>query len=410
MLSTDELNGRSTSISALGPVTEGGRSAVNTVRGLRSFLAAQAVENDSAGRFAGVSVGRLLDAGVLSVCAPPACGGLGLRSLYDVSVLLKEIAVGDGSVAVAVSMHLALAVYFARSGTTDRQREWLSAIGRREMVLASAVAEAGTEAWRVMTTARPGPGGWLVSGQKILVSNSPGATHFYTRLRAEGTSGYSMGTAMIPVSAPGVSVLDDWRGLGLRGSGSGRVRFDDVFVPDSVLRVGGRWGEPDPTDFEGRAAASIPIVATYLGMAESAHQAALRAYARSTQTPGRGRADSVAVRWLVSDMAIAMAEATAVFRCVLSDIDSVFSGSEPRSADPAVGRDLLRDCLIASLVVERAACRVVDAAMQVCGGGSYLAGHELERVYRDVKAAAFMRPFSPPERYVEFLGPEAVVA
>jgi len=410
VLSPDELNGRSTSITALGPATDAGRAAVTAARGLRPFLAEQAVANDSAGRFAAASVSRLSEAGLLSVCAPVAAGGLGLDSLHDVSVLLKELAVGDGSVGVAVSMHLALAVYFARSGTTERQREWLAAIGRREMVLASAVAEAGTEAWRVMTTARKAPGGWSVSGQKILVSNSPGATHFYTRLRAETGSGYAMATAMVPASATGVVVLDDWRGLGLRGSGSGRVRFDDVFVPDAALRVGGRWGEPDPTDFEGRAAASIPIVATYLGMAETAHRAALRAYARAAEAPGRGRADSVAVRWLVSDMAIAMAEATAVFRCVLSDIDSVFAGSVPRSADPVVGRDLLRDCLIASLVVERAAYRVVDAAMQVCGGGSYLAGHELERVYRDVKAAAFMRPFSPPERYVEFLGPEAVAA
>ncbi|SDT80603.1 Acyl-CoA dehydrogenase [Actinoplanes derwentensis] len=399
------------------PVTDAGREAVEAARRLAPFLSEQAAANDAAGRFAAESMARLRDEGVLAVSAPPAAGGLGLTSLHDVSLLVKQLASADGSVGVAVSMHLALAVYFARTvetaepGSRPAQEQWLDQIGRRLMVLGSAVAEPGAEAWRPTTTACPAGDGWVISGTKILVSNSPAATHFYTRLRAERDGGYEMATAMIRADAPGVTVLDDWRGLGLRGSGSGAVRFADVAVPAGLVRAGGRWGTPDPTDFEGRAAASIPIVAAYLGMAEAARDTALTEFAKGRSSPSaRGRSDAVVTQWQMAELTIALAEATAVFRDALVRIDDMFRSTAPRRADVTVGRSLLRDCLIASIVVERSANRVIDAAMQICGGRSYTAGHPLERGYRDVKAAAFMRPFSPPERFVEFLLPDSVEA
>ncbi|TPG05127.1 acyl-CoA dehydrogenase family protein [Curtobacterium flaccumfaciens] len=391
-----------------------GREAVRSFEAHRSYLQEQAAVNDRLGQTAISSVERLRCAGLLGVSAPKPSGGLGLTSLHDVSLLVKEIAAADGSVGVALSMHFALAVYFARtiaaSDDADLvQREWLRELGSGAMVLASAVAEPGLEAWRPATEARQDADGWTVSGRKTLVSNSPSATHLYTRVRCVGPGGTRMGSAMIPVAAHGVEVLDDWDGLGLRGSGSGTVILDDVRVPDRSMRRGGPWGRPDPDDLEGRAAASIPIVAAYLGIAQAASDIALAEFARDS--PGaRRRSEATAIRWYVADMTVAYAEAEAVFQRSLERIDEVFASTPPRSADPKVGRRIMRECLIASLAVERETARVIDAAMQICGGRAFTADHPLARCYRDAKAAAFMRPFSPPERFVEFLLPGSTEA
>lgn len=396
-------------MSALEPRTAEGARAIALARSLCPFLREQAGRNDAAGTFAHASIERLRAEGVLGICAPESQGGLGVTSLYDVSLVLAELGRGDGSVAVAASMHLALTCYYARSVRTSgaepsRHAPWLEQVGRRAMVIASAVAETGREAWRVMTTARRAAEGWVISGEKILVSISPAATHLYTRLRAETPGGHVMATAMIPTTAAGVTICDDWQGLGLRGSGSGRVKLDGVAVAEADLRLGGTWGIPDPTDYEGRAASSIPIMGAYLGMAEAAHDLAVSEFERASASGGpRARTEAVALRSQLAEVMIALGEIRSVMHCVASSVEEVFQSTRPRTVDPEVGRTLLRECVVAALVIERATARAVDGAMQICGGRSYGAGHELARIYRDTKAESFMRPYSPPERYVEFL-------
>lgn len=395
---------------ALEPRTEAGRRAVALVRSLAPRLGELAVEHDASGEFARPSVELLSREGVLAICAPVSMGGMGVSSLYDICVVLVELGRIDGSLAVAMSMHLALTGYYARIVRTappERppllQREWLARVGRRAMLVSSAVAEPGRESWRVMTTACKVEGGWSISGEKILVSASPAATHFYTRLRAETPEGsYVMASAMIPAHAPGVTVCDDWQGMGLRGSGSGRVRFENVRIEDAELRLGGVWGVVDRSDFEGRAAASIPIVATYLGMAEAAHDLAV-AEARRTGDGPASEDLPIAAQHQLAEIFIAMAEARSVMHCAMNEIDAAFRTTAPRTLDPEAGRGLVRASLIASLVVERTAAKVVDAAMRVVGSRSYGASSVLARIYRDIKAATFMKPYSLSRRYVEFL-------
>ncbi len=55
------------------------------------------------------------------------------------------------------------------------------------------------------------------------------------------------------------------------------------------------------------------------------------------------------------------------------------------------------------MIVERSGGEAVDLAMQLCGGQSYRADHPLARMYRDIRAAAFMRPWAPAEEWLDFL-------
>ncbi|MFE4333858.1 acyl-CoA dehydrogenase family protein [Streptomyces sp. NPDC056831] len=374
-------------------------------------MSKEAAVHDLQGTFAQDSVELLQREGVFAACTPRAAGGGGLESLYDLTVLLSRIACHDPAVATGAGMHLNLAWYYARTVRTSRGTEedgfgaggtsveerWLSAMACDGMIVASTVAEHGCAPWQVETTARPTPGGWIVSGKKSTVSISPAATHFYARLKVLTEDGPVLGSAMIPADLPGVTVLDDWNGLGLRGSGSGQVIFDDVPVTAEHLRVRGPWGRRDTTAFEGRAASASPLSGIYLGIAEAAAEWALdRGLSRRVEP-------SAGLRAMVADLKVALATARGALHGALSQVDSALRDAPPRTLEASVGRALLEEGVIAALIVEREAIKVIDLAMQISGAGAYSAAHPLSRMYRDVRAASFMRPYAPPEQWVDFL-------
>ncbi|MEU2085515.1 acyl-CoA dehydrogenase family protein [Streptomyces albus] len=394
--------------SELRPATTGGEQAVAAVTKLHDFLAKEAEVTDREGRFAGQSVQALADVGVFAAAAPSDLGGFGVERLHDLTVLTAAIARADPSVAVAHYMHTALAWYFARvvrfgadgePGYLPR-REWLEAIGARRMLLCSAVAERGADYWNLATTAKPSYNGWVVNGRKILASVSPAATHFYCRLKAERGKGAHLASAMIPADTPGVHVEDDWQGLGLRGSGSGTVEFSDCVVPEDALLVRGPWGKRDASMLEGRAVSGMGLNGVYLGLAEAARDEALAALNRPSE---RRRTASAAVKTSVAEMETALAAARGTLATALQDFDSYLLTNKPQVTTDDVSRAMMKECQTVSTVVERAATTVVDHAMRVTGGASYTAHHPLARAYRDVRAAVFMPPYSPPEESVDFL-------
>ncbi|MEV7026923.1 acyl-CoA dehydrogenase family protein, partial [Kitasatospora sp. NPDC093558] len=364
---------------------------------------------------------RLEAAGLLAACVPVTDGGAGLDSVHDLGVVTARLAEADASVATAVFMHLALSMHFARTATATPgrntpQRRWTRAIGERRMIVCSTVTEPGTSAWLPATTAVPEDGGWTVTGRKAMASLSPVATHFYTRLRAETPDGPMIGSVLIPGDLKGVDVHDTWDGHGLRGSGSGTVTFDRVRLPGDAVSFRGHWGErPGTGALGGKVRVAAPLLGVPLGIAEAAHRTALAALSGAGDgtpgapgAPGRRRTGTAGTTAALAELETALASARGVLRCLLLDVDA-------HDAD-AHGPDLMRACIAAGTVVERAALHAVDLAMQLCGGGSYRAGHLLGRLARDVRATMFMRPHAPAEEWADALadlalaGPPSVVS
>ncbi|MBC2879516.1 MULTISPECIES: acyl-CoA dehydrogenase family protein [Streptomyces] len=403
--------------SELRPATTSGEQAVAAVAKLHDFLAEQARITDQEGRFARDSVEALAEAGVFAATVPVELGGLGVERLHDLTMITARIARADASVAVAYYMHIALAWYFARvvrfGADTEPgylpRREWLEAIGERRMLLCSAVAERGADYWNLATTATASYNGWAVNGRKILASLSPAATHFYCRLKAERGDGAHLASAMIPADTPGVHVEDDWDGLGLRGSGSGSVVFSDCVVPEEALLVRGPWGKRDAGMLEGRAVSGMGLNGVYLGLAEAARDQALESLSRPASSRPRTTTSS-SVRTAVAEMEIALTAARGTLATALQDFDSYLLLNKPQVVTDDMSRAMMKECQAVSLVVERAAVAVIDHAMRLTGGASYHARHPLARAYRDVRAAAFMPPYSPPEEAADFLAETSLTA
>jgi alkylation response protein AidB-like acyl-CoA dehydrogenase len=401
----------------LEPVTYSGFQTVAAVTNLHDLLAEWAATDDAEGRFASKSVQALVDAGVFAAAVPVDLGGFGVERLHDITVITARIARADASVAVAFYMHIALAWYFARVvrfGTEQQSHgfprlQWLEAIGGRSMLLCSAVTERGADYWNLNTTATPSRGGWIINGRKVLASASPAATHFYCRLKASIGHRHYLASAMIPADTPGVHLDNNWDGLGLRGSGSGDVVFADCPLPENALLIRGEWGRRDPRMLEGRAVSGLGLNGVYLGMAEEAHDVAVATLEKSP-TGRRRRLSAASVRVGIAEMEIALITARGVLAAALQDFDAHLTQNGPQALSDQMCHGMMKVCQSVSFVVERAATDVIDHAMRLVGGSSYAARHPLARAYRDVRAAAFMLPYSPPEEAMDFIASAAPVA
>jgi Acyl-CoA dehydrogenases len=135
-------------------------------------------------------------------------------------------------------------------------------------------------------------GGYRVSGRKIFASGSPAGDIFTTlAIYDDPADGPTVMHFAIPLDAPGVKRHDNWRTLGMRGTGSHDLTLDGVFVPDAVIsarRPSGRWSHL----WHIVAATALPVIySVYVGVAEAARDVALArpAPSRRSHRPGDSR-------------------------------------------------------------------------------------------------------------------------
>jgi alkylation response protein AidB-like acyl-CoA dehydrogenase len=282
-------------------------------------------------------------------------------------------------VAIGVNMHLVAVLNMERrrqAGDARRARAFaasLERIVRDGVILAAAISEPGQDLTRPATIATRTKAGWRIDGRKWFCTMSPAATHLYVAVSYDERYAY----AMVPTTARGVTVNDDWDALGMRASGSNSVTFDGVELPESAVRGGFAAGDPLPY-MERNLVAGLFHASASLGIAESADAIA------------RGRVNGDArARMLVADNAIDLAASRAALSRAAElidddaeDVDALFAESQAAKA-----------------FVNGAAARVVERALDLSGGAGYLNGSPLARAYRDVKAATFMHPLGANRAY-----------
>jgi alkylation response protein AidB-like acyl-CoA dehydrogenase len=304
-------------------------------------------------------------------------------------------------------MHLAYLINVVRSwqiavASADERRvhalgQSLAEIARDGVVFAAAGSERGQDLTRPATTATRTGGGWRVTGRKVFCTMSPAADVLYTAVTfADEGGGERYGYAMIPRTAAGVTVHDDWDALGMRASGSHSVSFEDVPLPADALRGGFPVG--DTVEYiERNLAAGLLHASATLGIAESAYELALRRLAEHGAT-GNGR-DGV----LVAESTIELAACRAVFGRAAALIDEHHEANPTSNGTDEELTALFSEAQAAKAFIGQAAPRIVDRALALSGGAGYLNGSPLARAYRDVRAGAFMHPLGDNRAY-EFLG------
>ena len=384
--------------------TLAGSRLVELAEELAAEIGPRAAHHDRDGTFPRHSFAAVKRSGYLTAPIPVELGGLGAASVHDIVVAASRLARGDASVTLGVNMHLVFLLNVVRrhevaaaAGDERRARafrETLEDIAGEGTVYAAAVSEPGQDLGRPATTARPADGGWIVNGHKIFCTMVSAADVLYTAVTYEDGEGRELyGYALIPRTAPGVVVHDDWDSLGMRASASHSVSFELVRLPAAALRGGFPVG--DATAYmERNLAPGLFHAAVALGIAESTHDVAVGRLARRPDTGGE---------LLAAESVVELAAARATLARAAARIDEhhAWNPATRGTADELTA--LFAGAQAAKAFVSGAATRVVDRSLTLVGGGGYLSGSPLARAYRDVRAVAFMNPLGAG-RAQAFLG------
>lgn len=347
------------------------------VRDLGPELARNAVRHDAAGTFVAESFELLREHGLLALAVPTELGGLG-ATLREVAAVQAEIARHCSSTALASSMHQHVTAFTAwryRRGLPGAEAT-LKRVADEGIVLVSTGGGDLTDPKGEAVRDESGTG-WRVSGRKAFASQSPAGTVMSTMFRYDDPeNGARVLNMAVPLASPGVTVLDDWDPLGMRGTGSNTVVLDDVVVPDERVLAERPHGVVDPP-LQTILTIAIPIIsAVYLGTATAAYEAAVASVA-----PADGDV-------LVQRQIGLMSHRLRIARWALE------RASEEIGDDPQPSLDNVLAAMAAKREVALAAVEVCDLAMEVAGGRAYMKGSVIERSYRDVRAVKF-HPFTP---------------
>lgn len=384
---------------AMEPATPAGARVVAAAAGLIETFRARADAADRASEICAENYTDMQRAGITAAFVPAELGGMDMRSMHDWNLLLATLARGDGSAAIAISMHLSatrgLAALYRTSeaGSEARKRAGgiLEAVARGEMLICSTTTERGTDNLHPLTEATACPEGWRLNGTKNFVTMSPLATHVATNVRMRDDDGDHIANVLLAMDTEGVHQLGDWDALGMRASASQSVRFENCLVPPDALRKIGPWGRWSIPVLVNRTLANVPLVAAFLGIAEAAFELAL-----DGQKKAEGVANRPGVALALAEMEIRLSAAQAMMSRISTKLDDFMAATdEGRQATYEAGHELMKDYQSAKWIVNRNAIDIVSQAMDLSGGGGFMARNPLSRLYRDVRAGPFMQPYSP---------------
>jgi alkylation response protein AidB-like acyl-CoA dehydrogenase len=351
---------------------------VAVARELGPRFAARAAAHDADDTFVADNYAELRERRVFSAGVPAELGGGG-ASHPELCDVLRTLAQYCSSTALALAMHThQVAVPAWRWRHDDLEVEpLLRRIAAEELVL---VTSGGSDWLAGSGRAEKVEGGYRVSGRKVFASGSPAADLFMTMaVHQDPVAGPTVLHFAIPFTAPGVKVQDNWRTLGMRGTGSNDVVLDDVFVPEAAIgvrRPAGRWSPP----WHVVATVALPLInSVYVGVAEAAASLALG------EARARGRHDDA-----TQEAAGAMQTELAAARMALRHMITVAAGP--------VSSETTNEILMGRTLVAEAAVRTVEAAMNVVSGAGFFRGLGLERLFRDVQASRYHPLRAPAQR------------
>lgn len=341
-----------------------------------------AARHDREGSFVAEAYDVLRSAGYLALAVPVELGGRG-ATIREVAMAQRELARHCASTALASVMHHHVVLFTAwrhRRGLPGAEAT-LRRVAEECIVL---VSTGGADQTRPRGRAVRVEGGYQVSGRKIFASQSPVGTVLSTMFPFEDPDeGQIVLNMAVPMSSDGVTVLETWDAMGMRGTGSHDVELHDVFVPEERVLARRPHGKIDGPLQVILSVAMPPIAAVYLGVAEAARDHAV------TAVTGSARGDDPTVQRQVGLMDTRLRVAGWALDGALGIV----------GADPEPSMGTVAAVMAAKREIALAGIEVCDLAMDVAGGAGYYRSSPIERCYRDVRGAKY-HPFSPDETLV----------
>lgn len=394
----------------LQPVTEPGRHMVDLAEKHAADFATRAEEHDRDGTFAVENIEDIKKSGFAAAAVPKEFGGMGVTSIHDCIVAMNRLGRAEGSTPLAFTMHLFRTLTTVRawrnaiaSGDDMRQqrsKDLLKKIGAGELIITVANSERGANIRTSRTLATKVDGGWLFNGTKTFATGSPSADMLAVRARYENEAGQTrMGAAIVPVTRPGVAIMNNWDGLGMRGSGSHDVVFTDYFVNDQEFDDIGEFGKFNAQFLAIASGSSLALSSIFLGISETAHKIAVDSIAN------RGTARYPMNQVTAADNEIDLAATRGILSRAAQAYNDFYQTGAGASSNVSSKEafQLIKNAACAKKFVMDRSCVIVDRAITLYGGGGYLNNSTLARLYRGVRAGPLMQPWASNQA-IELIG------
>jgi alkylation response protein AidB-like acyl-CoA dehydrogenase len=343
---------------------------------------------DETAEFNWTAVKKMGPLGLLGLEVPEAYGGAEMDAI-SATIAVEEMGWACGSTALAISAHNGLALGpIVRYGSDELKEAWLPRLATGEGKLGClALTEPGAGSdlqGGVRTTARREGDEWVVNGNKMWTTNASIADMIVVLCRTDPDGGSrSLSHILVPTDAPGVTIAPPEKKMGLMGSPTHAVSFDNVRVPAGNLvgEEGRGLQQTLATLDHGR----ISIGALALGIAQAAYESALN-YAHERQTFGQPIAHYQAVQWMLADAATEIQAARLM----------VYWAAWLKEQ----GQPITQAASMAKLFATEVSERVCRNAVQIHGGYGYSREFEVERMYRDTRLMTIGEGTSEIQRLV----------
>ena len=366
--------------------------------GLTKF-ADRAASIDKEARFPTENYEDLHSNKLMGICIPKEYGGRG-ADLRAYMLAAAEIGRYCGATALTFNMHVSSCLWTGvladhlsmdikqRTQHNEMRQLHYKRILEKGAIYAQPFSEGGDAAagkTAFGTTALVSENGWIINGKKIFASLS-GHANFYgvlcTELETPDTKPSRANTMYIAINSmsKGVKVEGEWDPLGMRGTVSRTLIFDNVFVPFEEQLM--------PRGVYFNAAKQWPhmfmtLTPSYMGIAQAAYDFTIR-YLRGEQpgTPPIKRRMYATKQLAVAEMQIMLEQTKSLWFQSITE------------ARPNPSKAALMRAWAAQYSVMENANKIAQLAVRTCGGQAMLRSLHLERLYRDSRCGALMLPWT----------------
>lgn len=334
-------------------------------------IAPIAAEVDSTNKFPRQLWEPMGELGLHGITVPEEDGGLGLGYLEH-TIAIEEVSRASASIGLSYGAHSNLCInQIARWGSKEQKEKYLPKLISGEHLGSLAMSEpgAGSDVMSMKLKAESAQGGYLLNGNKMWITNAPTADTLMVYAKTDPNAGSkSVSAFLIEPDFEGFSTAQKLDKLGMRGSDTCELVFEDCFVPEE--NVIGELGQGAAIMMSGLDYERVVLSAVSIGIMQACLDVVLP-YIHERKQFGKSIGEFQLMQGKIADMYVALSTARAYSYAVAAACDR--------------GETARKDAAGAILYAAEKATLMASDAIQILGGNGYINEYPTGRLLRDAK-------------------------